>query len=165
MYFYLYLVIFLILLYTSLYYIFIDEISIYQLSVEHFDFDILYKKQPIVITESIKDIDDLISKWFNYNIIYHNNNPPKLWERNKFKYCMIYSNGKNEDFCEINLCNPLSLQNNGCPDGNSKITTVKLQNNKVLIIPFKWYYNISGSPKIIGIHDYITCCIDMLSYR
>jgi hypothetical protein len=164
MYFYLYLIIFLILVYTSLYYIFIDEISIYQLSIEHFDFDILYKKQPIVITESIKDIDDLVNKWFNYNIIYHNNTPPKLWERNKFKYCIIYSNEK-EELCEINLCNPLSLQKNGCPDGNSKLTTIKLQNNKVLIIPFKWYYNISGSSKIIGIHDYITYFIDILSYK
>jgi predicted acylesterase/phospholipase RssA len=41
MYNYLYIIIFLILVYSSLYYIFVDEISIYQVSVEHFDFDLL----------------------------------------------------------------------------------------------------------------------------
>ena len=35
---YIYLLIFLLLIYTSFYYIFIDEISIYQVSINNFDF-------------------------------------------------------------------------------------------------------------------------------
>jgi len=34
-----------------------------------------------------------------------------------------------------------------------------LNKNKLLIIPFKWFYHIniiSGNPRFFGIHDYIT---------
>ena len=71
---YIYLLIFLLLIYTSFYYIFIDEISIYQVSINNFDFELLYKKQPIVISDSISDINYILANWFNYNIIYNINN-------------------------------------------------------------------------------------------
>jgi hypothetical protein len=165
MYFYIYLLVFLVLLYSTLYYIFIDEISIYQVKIEHFNFDLLYKKQPIVITDSIINIDDIIFKLFNYNIIYYDQKISNIWERNKYKYCIIYASDKNNSPIEISLCNPLTANNNGIPNENSKITTIKLQSNKVLIIPFKWYYHISGFPEVHGIHDYITYGISCVSYK
>jgi hypothetical protein len=57
---YIYLLIFLLLIYTSFYYIFIDEISIYQVSINNFDFELLYKKQPIVISDTISDINYIL---------------------------------------------------------------------------------------------------------
>jgi len=43
MYDYLYVLIIILLIYSSLYYIFDNEFSIYQTNVTHFDFDLLYK--------------------------------------------------------------------------------------------------------------------------
>ena len=69
MYFYLFIII--LLLYASLYYLHNNEISIYQVNIKNFDFDLLYKKQPIVISEQITDIDTIVGNWFNFNIIYN----------------------------------------------------------------------------------------------
>jgi hypothetical protein len=86
---YIYLLIFLLLIYTSFYYIFIDEISIYQVSINNFDFELLYKKQPIVISDYISDINYILANWFNYNIIYNLNNN-YIWQKNKYKYLSLY---------------------------------------------------------------------------
>jgi hypothetical protein len=159
MYNYLYIIIFLILVYSSLYYIFVDEISIYQVSVEHFDFDLLYKRQPIVISESIKDIDDILTNWFKYNIIKYDLVKTNDWERNNHKYLVFYSNDKSTtEPTEITICNPLVKEYNGVPHIDSNMTTIKLKNNMVLIIPFRWKYHIVGNPEIHGVHDYITYC-------
>ena len=157
-----------IIIYASLYYIFDDELTIYQVKAEHFDFHLLYKKQPIIIQDSIKDIDDLLINWFNYNIIEYDVNIPNIWSwnRNDFKYILIYADTQEENSVEITLGNPLTKQENNIPispdllhDYNQKLTTILLNRSKVLIIPFKWYYHIniiSGTPRFFGIHDYIT---------
>jgi hypothetical protein len=157
MYFYLFIII--LLLYASLYYIHNNEISIYQVNIKNFDFDLLYKKQPIVISEQITDIDTIVSNWFNFNIIYNINNNYK-WEKNKYKYLFIVSADNYPS--EISLCNPNSQLINELPSQDSDITTIKLD-NKGLIIPFNWYYYISGNVKMYGIHDYITICTSVIS--
>jgi hypothetical protein len=157
MYFYLFIII--ILIYASLYYLYNNEISIYQVNINNFDFDLLYKKQPIVISEKIKDVDLIVNNWFNYNIIYNINNN-NIWEKNKYKYLFIISTDNYP--AEISLCNPNTSVINGLPHQDSNITTIKLD-NKGLIIPFNWHYYISGNVIIYGIHDYITICISAIS--
>jgi len=164
---YFYLIILLILLYASLYYLYNNEFSIYQVNIENFDFELLYKKQPIVISEKITNIDNVIDNWFNYNIIYNLDNN-YIWEKNKYKYLFVIS--KDNEPVEISLCNPNSHIINGVtgvkrvPSQDSNITTIKLD-NKGLIIPFNWYYYISGNANIYGIHDYITICTSVLSKK
>jgi hypothetical protein len=70
MYIYLFIVL-LLLLYASFYYIYNGEISIYQVSINNFDFELLNKKQPIVISDKI------------YNFMY--------WERKVYNF-LIYVN-------------------------------------------------------------------------
>lgn len=161
---YFYLIILLILLYASLYYIYSDEFSIYQVNIENFNFELLYKKQPIVISEKITNIDNVIDNWFNYNIIYNLDNN-YIWSKNKYKYLFIIS--KDNEPVEISLCNPNSrivTGVTGVPHQDSDITTIKLD-NKGLIVPFNWYYYISGNANIYGIHDYITICTSVLSKK
>ena len=170
---YFYLIILLILLYASLYYLYNNEFSIYQVNIENFDFELLYKKQPIVISEKITNIDNVIDNWFNYNIIYNLDNN-YIWEKNKYKYLFVIS--KDNEPVEISLCNPNSQMTkmphivndirgiHNVPHQDSNITTIKLD-NKGLIIPFNWYYYISGNANIYGIHDYITICTAVLSKK
>jgi hypothetical protein len=170
---YFYLIILLILLYASLYYLYNNEFSIYQVNIENFDFELLYKKQPIVISEKITNIDNVIDNWFNYNIIYNLDNN-YIWEKNKYKYLFVIS--KDNEPVEISLCNPNSQMTqmphivndiqgiHNVPHQDSNITTIKLD-NKGLIIPFHWYYYISGNANIYGIHDYITICTAVLSKK
>ena len=162
---YIYLFILIIIIYASLYYIFEDELIIYQVEAMHFDFNLLYNKQPIIIQNSI-NIDDILADWFNYNIIEYDLNIPNIWNKNNFKYLLIYVDQQEGNNVEITLGNPCTKQENNIPispdilpEYNQKLTTIVLNSNKILVIPFKWYYNlniISGSPRFFGIHDYIT---------
>ena len=160
-YYYLYAFVFLLLLYASLYYIFYDELIIYQVEARHFDFNLLYKKQPIIIQDSITNIDEILVDWFNYNIIDHDVLVPNIWgwNRNHYKYLLIYAPVAT---VEITLGNPLTKQEGNVPVSSGdtqELTTILLDKNKMLIIPFKWYYHIniiSGKPRFFGIHDYIT---------
>ena len=82
------------------------------------------------------------------------------------KYFLIYADPQEENSVEITLGNPLTKHENMVPispdliaDYNQKLTTILLNKNKILIIPFKWFYHIniiSGNPRFFGIHDYIT---------
>lgn len=160
-YYYLYAFVFLLLLYASLYYIFYDELIIYQVEARHFDFNLLYKKQPIIIQDSITNIDEILVDWFNYNIIEHDVLIPNIWgwNRNHYKYLLIYADASEENSVEITLGNPLTKQEGNVPEYTQTLTTIPLNKNKMLIIPFKWYYHIniiSGNPRFFGIHDYIT---------
>lgn len=159
MYGYLYVFVFLLLVYASLYYIFYDELIIYQVEATHFDFNLLYNKQPIIIQDSITNIDEIVANWFNYNIIDHDVLIPNIWgwNRNHYKYFVIYAPDTTN--IEITLGNPLTKQEGNAPEHNQTLTTIQLNNSKMLIIPFKWYYHIniiSGNPRFFGIHDYIT---------
>jgi len=163
---YIFLFILLIIIYASLYYIYNDELIIYQVKAEHFDFNLLYKKQPIIIEDSIKNIDNILVDWFSYNIIEYDVYIPNIWNINNFKYFLIYADAQEENSIEITLGNPLTKHKNNVPispdiisDYNQKLTTILLNKNKLLIIPFKWFYHlniISGNPRFFGIHDYIT---------
>tara|TARA_B100000795_G_scaffold269298_1_gene258253 strand:+ start:2623 stop:3096 length:474 start_codon:yes stop_codon:yes gene_type:complete len=152
-----YIYIFIILLiYTSLYFIFTDEFSIYQTDIDHFNFDLLYSKQPIVINNLNLELKNVLYKWFSYNIIKNNIILFDDWGRNKYKYLLISS----KDSVEVTLCNPKTSTTNGIPNESNDISTIKL-NNKSLIIPFKWYYHISSNNvEIYGIHDYITYMLE-----
>lgn len=159
MYNYLYVFIFLLLLYASLYYIFYDELILYQVEATHFDFNLLLKKQPIIIQDIFIPVDDILVDWFSYNIIDRDVFIPNIfgWNRNHYKYFLIYAD--TEDSVEITLGNPLTKQENNAPDYNQTLTTILLNKKKILIIPFKWFYHINiiaGNPRFFGIHDYIT---------
>jgi hypothetical protein len=159
MYNYLYVFIFLLLLYASLYYIFYDELILYQVEATHFDFNLLLKKQPIIIQDIFIPVDDILVDWFSYNIIDRDVFIPNIfgWNRNHYKYFLIYAD--TEDSVEITLGNPLTKQENNAPYYNQTLTTILLNKKKILIIPFKWFYHINiiaGNPRFFGIHDYIT---------
>lgn len=173
MYYYIYLLIFIIIIYAALYYIFSDELVIYQVDAEHFDFNLLYKKQPIIIQDSIPDIGVILADWFNYNIIEYDVAIPNIWgwNRNNYKYLLIYADSHHaESAVEITIGNALTKQENNVQNNlqispdilseyNQNLTTILLNSNKLLILPFKWYYHInilSGNPRFFGIHDYIT---------
>lgn len=175
MYYYIYFVIFLIILYAAFYYIFTDELIIYQVEARHFDFNLLYNKQPIIIQDSIKNIDEILVDWFNYNIIEYDVLIPNIWgwNRNRFKYLLIYADAHEGNSVEITLGNPRTIHENNVPvppdrlpEDNQKLTTILLNKNKLLIVPFKWFYHlniISGNPRFFGIHDYITYGLSGLS--
>lgn len=143
-------IILLIVLYSSLYFIFKEEIVIQQINKNNISLDILINKQPIVIEDKLTEKE--INNLFNYNIIeYPTYN--KIWERNQYKYLLIYALNDTNIF----ISNPKKLKFE-TPTENDIVIDIQLKKNQTLIISFKWYYSLieKEDVKLYGIHDYIT---------
>ena len=133
------------------YFVYPSNITIHQLSLDNFNFDVLYNRQPIVIEDKLVDINKIISLWFDFNIIQY----PIInseWYRTQFKYTILQST---ED-TEILLSNPYTNITNNKPNEDTKLVLIKLKENQFIILPFKWYFHKNKNIKIIGIHDIIT---------
>lgn len=151
-----FIIIFIIIIYTLCYYIFPTDITILQTTIEHFNFDLLSTRQPIVISDYLKNPEEIINSWFKYNIINkiddddndndENNND---WKQNNNKYLFINAN---ED-TEIIIYKAERTKENPPEDG--KIIIIKLEKNQSIILPFKWKYYGNKIDKWI-IDDYIT---------
>lgn len=142
-----------LLLYILCYYIFPSDISILQTTIDHFTFDLLSSRQPIVITDYIKDPEEIINSWFKYNFInfYDNNddNDNNDWIQNNNKYLFINAI---ED-TELIIYKAERTKENPPEDG--KIIIIKLEKNQSIILPFKWKYYGNKINKWT-IDDYIT---------
>lgn len=143
-------IILLIVLYSSLYFIFKEEIVIQQINKNNISLDILINKQPIVIEDKLtkKEIKNL---FYNNIIEYPTYN--KIWERNQYKYLLIYALNDTNIF----ISNPKKLKFE-IPKENDTVIDIQLKKDQTLIISFKWYYSLieKEDVKIYGIHDYIT---------
>lgn len=145
--FYIIVIIIIISIYSYCYYITPDKFTILQTTLDNFSFDLLLEKQPIVISDKIVDINQIIESWFkenfikNINIYDYNDD----WIINKNKYLYIQSN---DDNTEVIISR------------NNSNVGIKLKNKQNLIIPFmcKYYIDIiyKDNISIIGIDDYIT---------
>jgi len=142
-----------LLLYILCYYIFPSDISILQTSIDHFTFDLLSSRQPIVITDYIKDPEEIINSWFKYNFINFNDNNDddnnNDWIQNNNKYLFINAI---ED-TELIIYKAERTKENPPEDG--KIIIIKLEKNQSIILPFKWKYYGNKINKWT-IDDYIT---------
>jgi len=153
-----YLIIFIIiiLIYISFYFIYPKSITILQTTLNDFDFNLLLQKQPLVIGDKIKNIDDIIKLWFTPNIIesYNLVDINNKWNKNNFKYLFIYSINDTE----ILLYQAGQQFINNIPNEKEPILAIKLKKYQSLIIPFKWHFQVQKNTdiEIIGIHDYIT---------
>ena len=150
---YLILAIILLLIYCYCYFIFNFDITILQTSLNDFNFNLLYQKQPLIIEDKIIDYNNLVSSWFKQNIIYDNiSYNCNFWNTNNFKYLFIYSINDTEIL--LNKPNIKKI----IPDETDQIVSIQLYTNQCLILPFKWKYFIENNNDliIIGIHDYIT---------
>lgn len=145
----------LIAVYASFYFIFNEEITIYQTNMNNFDYNLLYTKQPLVIEDSIYNIDTVFTDVFYGNIIQYNVYTDMVWTRNQYKYLLVYAD--EDTYSEITLYQPSKKLVDGMPSQDSdSLITIKLTKQKILIIPFKWYYNIVGNVQLHGVHDFIT---------
>ena len=129
-----------IFLYNLCYYFFPSDISILQTTIEHFNFDLLSSRQPIVISDYLKNPQEIINSWFKYNIINDDNDNDNDydndgdWKQNNSKY--LFMNAIEDT--EIIIYKAERTKENPPEDG--KIIIIKLEKNQSIILPFKWKY-------------------------
>lgn len=149
----LYVIIAIIILYMVLYNIHPTDHSIVQVPIQHFTFDILYERSPIVIDQPVYDLDDIITKWFNYNSV----SPVKedlfdRWHTNCGKY-LIVQNTLEEDK-ELFLNNPQNTH--PVPKEDDRLFSIVLHPKQVVIVPLGWGTVLIEGMRGVKIDDVIT---------
>ena len=134
-------------------------ITINQTTIDKFNFNLLYQKSPIVITDSIINLNDILNIWFKYNFIY-NGDSSNIWQQSKSKYVIIHNN--NNVKTDVHICNPNVKISNKMPTSDSKIITIHLSENQFMILPFKWYYYLENNVTVLNIHDMYTIALSQI---
>jgi hypothetical protein len=147
----------LIYIYVSYYYRYPQKVSILQSSLDRFDLNLLQEKQPIVLEDAIKDIQEIKKAWFKWNYTTRSNGYlPDQWQKNRHKHLLIHP----QESTEILLYPAAAptLKQSNIPDPNETIVIIKLKPNQLLIVPFHWKTMIQKEKQIefMGIHDLVT---------
>lgn len=153
--FYKILTIFIILIIIIIYHIHPNTIVINQTTIDKFNFNLLYQKNPLIISDHTPDLTTVLESWFKYNFI--SIQPSSLintWKTNNSKYILIHNN--NDSNIELHICNPNSKLENNIPKQNAKIITVNLSSHQFIILPYKWYYYNENYINVFDINDLYT---------
>ena len=131
-------------------------------NITDFNFSQLTARQPLIITDYVKDTKPLIESWFKYNIItplsFIEEKEEQKWEYNKYKYLFVKANKDTE----------IVIYKAGIyktpPTEEDRIIVIKLEANQSLIIPYRWKYFIKTKEEVElwGIDDYITFFVGLL---
>jgi hypothetical protein len=149
----------LIVWYISWYYRY-PNLTILQSGLEKFQFSLLLEKQPIIIHDRIRDLQELLKAWFNTNKQEHHllgvspSNQP-VWHTNPYKYTLIHPT---QDI-EVALCSAKVKLEENIPPEKETLVIIKLKANMILILPLHIHYALLGTGTdvpVVGIHDYIT---------
>lgn len=159
--FYKILTIFIILAIIIIYHIHPNTIVINQTTIAKFNFNLLYQKNPIIISDHTPDLTIILNSWFNYNFIsIQPLSTINTWKTNNSKYILIHNN--NDSNIELHICNPNSKLENNIPTQNTKIITVNLSSHQFIILPYKWYYYNENYINVFNINDLYTYALATL---
>jgi hypothetical protein len=119
-----------------------DTRTIIQVDLEQLTPALLQEKQPIVINDKIINASSLLNTVFKYSYLLSNESiidPTPSFNQSKNKYTLLTS-----IFWDamIDIADPSNTDPN-----NIKFISVKLNRNRVMILPALWYYR-SQTPRI-----------------
>lgn len=144
----------LIYIYVSYYIRVNPTFSILQTTLDKIGFDMLNSKLPIVITNKIVDIHDLLHSIFKYQYSFIGTPPDLLnWIKNSHKY-MVIKSGQDQ---KLQIAHP----NSSMTDGRYEYVDVVLQKNQVFILPYGWWIFVEGDSEIYMLDDF---CSKLISY-
>lgn len=121
------------------------DFQIIQTSLEIFKDDLLYEKYPIILEDNIVNIDELFGSIFKYQYIFKKQGKNK--KKKEYK-----CNSKFLVFHNITLQeSTISIKNNV----NDVFVDVIIRQNKVLILPYGWYYINKNNISYFLLNDFI----------
>lgn len=154
-------IIIIILIYISCYFIFPPSVQILQTTISDFNFATLYTRQPIVISDYLQENEELVNSWFKFNFIRDLNEDKKNyndWVYNRYKYLFINANINTEI-----IIYKASIYSKP-PIEDDRIIAIKLEKNQSLILPYRWKFFIENNEDIQlwGMNDLITSFVSFV---
>lgn len=130
------------------------ELIISQATLDKVDDTLLLERNPIVISDSIVNCDEMIKNVFSY--MYVANRPVQVngenentLEKNKFQYLVFWSQ---EGDADVIIQHP-----------TKGYVMIKLHVGNILILPWAWKYQIKkrGELKLYGLHSIMTLTLTL----
>lgn len=148
-------VLLIVALYVQYYLAYKKEYEIIQVTLDNLELKTLYEKYPIVISDQVYKIDELLKTVFAYSYVFKKQvsiEPEKI-TRNSYKYLLITS----DDNVDIKLINPKYKVKPTLEESDVQYVTVKLKENQVLIVPALWYVHTENMDVLaLGLDDFLS---------
>ena len=148
-------VLLIVALYVQYYLAYKKEYEIIQVTLDNLELKTLYEKYPIVISDQVYKIDELLKTVFAYSYVFKKQvsiEPEKI-TRNSYKYLLITS----DDSIDIKLINPKYKVKQTLEESDVQYVTVKLKENQVLIVPALWYVHTENMDVLaLGLDDFLS---------
>jgi len=113
----------------------------------------MLEKRPIILLENEKSLEEIHKKNSPYMIKKNLDYDTSNWVRNKYKYLYIQPT----DTSELHLLQASKkLTEDGIPDKDETLITLKVKKNQIIILPYHWYYYTETPINSVGVHDYIS---------
>lgn len=155
-----------VIIYVSYYYRYPTSTGLIQTSLKNFDWDMLLKRQPIIIDDPVQDIGALNNAWFHGKLQGHNSGNYTEWQSNRYKHLFIYAASEDHEVNEVFICGPRAALETNPTTGymqpvNSEETSViaiQLAPYQVMCVPLHWRVMLDKPESFwtLGYHDYIT---------
>lgn len=140
-------------IYISYYYRYSEEPTIIHSYEKLFQNNVMLEKRPIVLLENEKSLEEIHKKNSPYMIKKNLDYDTSNWVRNKYKYLYIQPT----DTSELHLLQASKkLTEDGIPDKDETLITLKVKKNQIIILPYHWYYYTETPINSVGVHDYIS---------
>jgi hypothetical protein len=140
-------------IYISYYYRYSEEPTIIHSYEKLFQNNVMLEKRPIVLLENEKSLEEIHKKNTPYMIKKKLDYETSNWVRNKYKYIYIQPT----DTSELHLLQASKkLTEDGIPDKDETLITLKVKKNQIIILPYHWYYYTETPINSVGVHDYIS---------
>jgi len=140
-------------IYISYYYRYSEEPTIIHSYEKLFQNNVMLEKRPIILLENEKSLEEIHKKNSPYMIKKNLDYDTSNWIRNKYKYLYIQPT----DTSELHLLQASKkLTEDGIPDKDETLITLKVKKNQIIILPYHWYYYTETPINSVGVHDYIS---------
>ena len=140
-------------IYISYYYRYSEEPTIIHSYEKLFQNNVMLEKRPIILLENEKSLEEIHKKNTPYMIKKKLDYETSNWVRNKYKYLYIQPT----DTSELHLLQASKkLTEDGIPDKDETLITLKVKKNQIIILPYHWYYYTETPINSVGVHDYIS---------
>ena len=140
-------------IYISYYYRYSEEPTIIHSYEKLFQNNVMLEKRPIILLENEKSLEEIHKKNTPYMIKKNLDYDTSNWVRNKYKYLYIQPT----DTSELHLLQASKkLTEDGIPDKDETLITLKVKKNQIIILPYHWYYYTETHINSVGVHDYIS---------
>ena len=140
-------------IYISYYYRYSEEPTIIHSYEKLFQNNVMLEKRPIILLENEKSLEEIHKKNSPYMIKKNLDYDTSNWVRNKYKYLYIQPT----DTSELHLLQASKkLTEDGIPDKDETLITLKVKKNQIIILLYHWYYYTETAINSVGVHDYIS---------